>query len=270
MKKILIAILFILLCIMLYFACFKGISIGKIKIDSIKSIESMSLSLDEKKNEATEKTNKAYPESLSRLKESINSLNIARNKYNDKVKYMGEDSSINTVQIEKYKIEFLWTRLGNYANEHQVKMQMNLVEAGVDTYNLDFNIIGSYINVTDFIYDIENDAELNFKISDFKLLQDNTATTTTIVTQDGSIKDVNDPYSSQISITQEEKTVSTIIDNEETEDVEETEQTEEEGEEAEEENTSSSTTNSSNTKIIYGPKRLEASFKIYGVEINFN
>ena len=84
MKKILTTIIFILLCIMLYFTCFKGISLGNIHISSVTEIKQKSIELDEKKEQAIEKTNKEYPSELNNLKESISSLNIAKDKYNEK------------------------------------------------------------------------------------------------------------------------------------------------------------------------------------------
>ena len=107
MKKILTTIIFILLCIMLYFTCFKGISLGNIHISSVTEIKQKSIELDEKKEQAIEKTNKEYPSELNNLKESISSLNIAKDKYNEKIKYLGNEVDVNSVQINKYKIEFV-------------------------------------------------------------------------------------------------------------------------------------------------------------------
>ena len=70
---------------MLYFTCFKGISLGNIHISSVTEIKQKSIELDEKKEQAIEKTNKEYPSELNNLKESISSLNIAKDKYNEKM-----------------------------------------------------------------------------------------------------------------------------------------------------------------------------------------
>ena len=40
---------------------------------------------------------------------------------------------------------------------------------GEDIYDLDFTLVGNYVGITDFIYDIENDEELNFEIQNFKI-----------------------------------------------------------------------------------------------------
>ena len=129
MKKILISVIFVLLIICLYFTCANGIKIANLKVESLGSIKKMDEQLNNKKLEANEKNLKEYPASLSKLKEAINSLNIEKDKYNEKVKYLGGDVAVNTLQVEKYKIEFLWTKLGNYADKHQIKMQMDVIAA---------------------------------------------------------------------------------------------------------------------------------------------
>lgn len=242
MKKILITIIFILLCVMLYLAFFKGISVGTIEINSKQDIENMSINLEEKKNEAIKKTSKTYPSSIEELKTAISSLNIAKEKYNEKLRYLSNDININSRQVDRYKIEFLWTSLGNYAKEHDIEMQMDVIEAGEDTYDLEFHLVGSYIDITDFIYEIEQDAELGFRISDFKMLPDNIQTTTVTTTDQGSTTEIDNPYSTITSITEKEQE-SSVPDRQ---------------------------TNPDTTKKTYDPKRLDTTFKVYGVEINFN
>ena len=38
-----------------------------------------------------------------------------------------------------------------------------------DVYDLQFTLVGSYTRITDFLYDIENDEELNFEIKNFSI-----------------------------------------------------------------------------------------------------
>lgn len=243
MKKILMSTIFILISVILVFMCLKGLSIGKINIKSVQQIKEMDEKLELTKNNAVEQTSKTYPSALAELEGAIKTLNISKDKYNEKIKYAGDGYAINAMQIEKYKIEFLWTRLGNYADKYKVKMQMNVIEDTNERYDLDFYVVGTYINVTDFIYAIENDAELSFKISDFVLLPDNTVTTTTTRVKDSVATDVEEPYSAQVSIKTEEA-----------------------------QNDNLNPTGDPQTKIknAYNPDRLEATFKVYGIEINFN
>lgn len=46
-------------------------------------------------------------------------------------------------------------------------------------YDLQFTLIGNYVSITDFIYDIENDEQLKFEIKNFSILTQANATATT-------------------------------------------------------------------------------------------
>ena len=77
---------------------------------------------------------------------------------------------IGITQIEKYKIEYLWGIIGNYADDEGVDVNLDIKETSIDdTYNINFTLNGSYLGITDFLYDIENDDELNYRINNFKI-----------------------------------------------------------------------------------------------------
>ena len=65
-------------------------------------------------------------------------------------------------KIEIYLLDYLWIKVGNYASDNAVKFKMTPNAANA---TLDFNITGSYISVINFIYDIQNDPELDFKLN---------------------------------------------------------------------------------------------------------
>ena len=175
-----------------------------------------------------------------------------------------------------YKIEFLWTKLGNYADKHQIKMQMDVIAAGENMYDLSFNIVGSYIDVTDFIYEIEKDSELNFRISEFKLIPDSTTTTTSIVTENNTETKVEEPYSGSMSVsTSEGPNAAKALEGSSTTTTQPTTENPDAenggtNQNAETATQQPTTSQSSGTKTIYSPRRLEASFKVYGVEVNFD
>ena len=78
-----------------------------------------------------------------------------------------------------YDVEFLWTIIGNYATEEGINLKFDIVPntTSPQAYansssdyvicDLKFSVKGPYINLTDFIYDIEDDDRLNFEINDF-------------------------------------------------------------------------------------------------------
>ena len=98
-------------------------------------------------------------------------------------------------QIEEYKVETLWVKLGTYATTEGTVLQMdikNSSKGGSGRYDLYFTVNGSYIGITDFISDIENDSMLGFKIEEFKIRQDSSESdlVTTFVCKNIAVQDV--------------------------------------------------------------------------------
>lgn len=171
MKKILISILVVLLLILTYVILAKGINIGFIKIDSISSIKSESAKLDEDLNKANELSNKTYPTEVEGLEEAIRKLKISKQEYENKKLYSTENEALGTVEIKTYTIHYLWTILGNYREDRDVRsLTLDLKSTeNEDVYDLEFTLVGNYISITDFLYDIEDDEELNFEIKNFRI-----------------------------------------------------------------------------------------------------
>lgn len=80
-----------------------------------------------------------------------------------------------------YDVDFLWTIVGNYATEEGINLKFDVIKNTTSASSLNntstnyvvcdlkFVITGKYINLTDFIYDIEDDDRLNFEINDFDM-----------------------------------------------------------------------------------------------------
>lgn len=177
MKKVLISLIGIILLILICVAAFKGIYVGKLSIYSVDNIKQESLNLDKKIEEANTEINQNYAKSLADIETATNNLKEAKEEYESKVGLNGE---LGITQIEKYKIEYLWSIIGGYGDDENVIVTLDIKETSIaDTYNINFTLQGSYLGITDFLYDIENDDELNYRIKDFKIEPSTTTTTTT-------------------------------------------------------------------------------------------
>lgn len=58
-------------------------------------------------------------------------------------------------------LDFLWMKVGTYANANDVKIKINPDES---TPVVTFDVTGKYISIINFIYDLENDEELAFNV----------------------------------------------------------------------------------------------------------
>ena len=155
-------------------ACFlvlNDIPIGNWKNKNIDDIKQLNANLDEQIEIAKELKNQQYPTSIENLQTSIDALKTTKERYQSKVSYITDNVELGVVEIKEYKIERLWVTLGNYAKENGVDIQMDLLDTTTqDVYDLNITLIGGYIGITDFIYDIEKDDTLGFKILNFKIL----------------------------------------------------------------------------------------------------
>lgn len=177
MKKFLISILVILLLVLTYFVVLKNITIATWKSKSINDIKNANNELNKQIDMAKQINNQEYPQSIEKLENSIRNLKVAKEKYETKLNYVSENAELGVVEIKEYKIERLWITLENYAKDNGLVLQLDLLDTSTaNTYDLDITIIGSYIGITDFIYDIEGDDTLGFKIQNFKIIPSTTTT----------------------------------------------------------------------------------------------
>ena len=177
MKKFLISILVILLLVLTYFVVLKNITIATWKSKSINDIKNANNELNKQIDMAKQINNQEYPQSIEKLENSIRNLKVTKEKYETKLNYVSENAELGVVEIKEYKIERLWITLENYAKDNGLVLQLDLLDTSTaNTYDLDITIIGSYIGITDFIYDIEGDDTLGFKIQNFKIIPSTTTT----------------------------------------------------------------------------------------------
>ncbi len=192
MKKLLISIIAIVLAVLIYVLLFENITIANWKSQSIEDIEKSDNDLEKKIGEVNQVNNQEYPEKIESLEKAIKDLKTTKEEYIAKTKSISENIDLGIVEVKQYKIERLWITLENYAKDCGVELVLDLVESstisteqiGADLYDLNVTLIGDYIGITDFIYEIENDDILDFRIKNFSLAQNvetsnNTGTTST-------------------------------------------------------------------------------------------
>ena len=195
MKKLLILILIGLLLTLSIFVVVKGINIGSIQILGINDIQSKSKELDVKIQESSKLSESDYKQAIATLEDNTKKLQQQKKKYEDMTQISEEGEIENANQIERYEIETLWVKLGNHATSEGVIMKMDILQGSsgaTNTYNLKFTATGSYISITDFISDIENDSTLGFKIEEFTMMPTDTDSNlqATFVCKDITIKDL--------------------------------------------------------------------------------
>lgn len=173
MRKILLVVLVVLLLLLGGYLVINKIQIGSLEILGVKGIKTESETLGDKITQASKLASADYQSELANLNTSLKTLKNEREAYEDLVTLSNNDEISPVAKFEKYEIEYIWTRIGNHATSEGVVMKLEVTRGSSSTqglYDLKFTVNGDYIGITDFIYDIENDTSLGFKIEDFKII----------------------------------------------------------------------------------------------------
>lgn len=174
MKKILLTVIIILLVVLAWNSLAKGISVGNFSILSIENMKQESEKLDTKIEETNNLIDTEYPNKLSSLKTASNKLEQAKKEYLNLTSISSSEDIIKATMEESYDIGLLWTKVGTYAKNKGVNVDMSVSSnntSGISgLYNLNFTVKGSYLAIINFVESVENDSILNFRIRNFKLL----------------------------------------------------------------------------------------------------
>lgn len=171
MRKILLIVVIILLLVFGYMSVIKGITIGNMQISSIKQIDENSKMLETKIEELNSLIDIVYPKKMGELKEVSNKMQETKQKYLDETNFTSDEELQTALQIESYDIERLYVKLGVHAKKEGVKIKFTLTSAAIgDIKDLSFTVEGTYVAITNFLYAIEDDEELKFRIYNFKLV----------------------------------------------------------------------------------------------------
>ena len=208
MRKIIISVLVGLLLIGSGFFMVNGLA--KANIKGAKGIDKKDTEINDKISELSSVISVDYEGANSNLKQAVNKLIDSKTEYENQAALSNSNSSSYASKLETYDIDYLWTKLGNYAKDENVVIKIDVTAGGASSnlYNLNFTVTGSYVGTTDFIYDIENDSKLGFKIDNFKMVAGaNSEVTGSFVCQDIPLSVGN------IETTSEENTTGTESTN---------------------------------------------------------
>ena len=159
MRKIIFAVLAVVLLIFTGFVIYRGTNIGKFEIWGIKQINEENEQIDRVNAELGSLVDISYPGAVTKLNNSGEAMEETKREYEEQVTMLS--NSKYYMQTEKYKLEFLWTKIGNYAKDNKVTPKMQVTNGSTnEIYNLTISAIGRYSNVASFIYAIENDSRL--------------------------------------------------------------------------------------------------------------
>ena len=171
MKKLLILILIILVLALTIFTIVNGLEIGNFNVWGIRSMQEENAQLDEIVTQATRLASSVFPGKVSEVNTSMKALQEQKNTYQDMVAISTTGDVQTASQLSNYTLDFLWAKIGTHATREGVSIDIALTNGtgGENVYNLNFTVVGSYIGISEFIRDIEDDSDLAFKIEQYAM-----------------------------------------------------------------------------------------------------
>ena len=176
MRKLLIGLITFLLLALAVYMVVCGISIFGIEISSFSAIQEENAKLENKIEEATDLKNADYPQNVSLLESSYKKLMTEKENYEQILALRVDENGQPLNKIQEYEIEKIWITMGNYATKQGVDLKLDVTSNNSisGTYDLTFTATGGYIQIIDFLYDIESDSTLVFKLENFKMVPGDT------------------------------------------------------------------------------------------------
>lgn len=171
MRNRITMILLLVFVLLLVYTSVIGIKIGNFQILSISQIIEKNKTLNEKITIASNLSSVDFPENVKTLEDTYTKHKIQKQKYEELVGF-AEDDDNKIYETKQYDIDYLWRTFGKYATTRNLKIGMDVKKSTSvkeTLYDLNFSVSGGYANISQFISDIENNSDLNFRIYNFKM-----------------------------------------------------------------------------------------------------
>lgn len=163
----------ILLIAGLTFVTLKTVSIGNIKALSIEDMKAKDVELEIAMAEL-EVAKVQYNAANVNLESAKKAYDTAKNAYNniseDKIETIKE-----ATREEHYYIDWLWIVLGEYAESND--LVLSVIDPRQENEKsaegtVKIKLIGRYSDITDFVFEVENDNDLKFKLDNMLMEYD--------------------------------------------------------------------------------------------------
>lgn len=193
MRSILISVFTIVLLMFVIILMVRGVELGNLQVLSISQIIEENENLNKKVDDLNTLNNVTYKKNISNLNDAVKKLSASKTKYLDKASVSTEEEIKEASQKKIYAKEYLWSQIGNHATSEGVNIKVEVNSTGTEEngYNinrLSFTVNGSYIPIRNFIYSLENDTDLNFRIENFALTGSGENLTSTFIVNEIAIK----------------------------------------------------------------------------------
>lgn len=187
-RKMLLACLMVAILAGLVYTVWEGFELNGFEVLGYQAIEKKSDELDQAIDEYNIKNENSIPSKQNILSTNIEEYYVQKAKYEETLKEkQAQLLSIN--EADYYDLDFIWTKVGNYARNNHLDIELNVTKNSLDQAEMKYvisdlnftaqafiNLNGysydPFKNTADFINDLEEDARLEFEIRDLNMVKD--------------------------------------------------------------------------------------------------
>lgn len=187
MRKVVLTIVLLVLLFGCYEVVFNEASVVRKYVASVSQLEMASRKLDTQLAQLEKSSDSDYAQKKKELTQIIENYRNTKQEYEQVVSELSDQTADALIKMQEndlkdiYDVDFLWTIIGNYATEEGINLKfdvnrnvssassLNNTSTNYVICDLQFVITGKYINLADFVRDIEDDDRLNFEINDFDM-----------------------------------------------------------------------------------------------------
>lgn len=184
-KKALAYLGIALLLVVAYILIIRGLVIGGFEILSFKQMIETKNSYDEKISSYDVLLNDTYQSSLSKLE--VAKSNFERNKasYEELKEYSSYEELLELTRDRQYPIEFLWIKLDLIARNNNLDSKYTLANSSTgESKDLQIELVGSYLSVKNYIYDMLIDLDLQFRAENITIIPSGNSVKATFTVKD--------------------------------------------------------------------------------------
>ena len=130
MRKILLSVLGVLLLTIAILIAVNGISIGSFQVLGFQGLAQKNEELTSEISNANDKKDQ-YTQEVNKIEENTKGLATAKKQYLDLVTVSSASDIQQALQTKTYTIEYLWSRVGNYATKEGVTVKMEVASSSL-------------------------------------------------------------------------------------------------------------------------------------------
>lgn len=133
----------------------------QIEVPSFNEVRSNKSELQSNLEKLDSLNSSGIKNATNKVEQEIKNFNTKKTNYDLLAATASREDIEKANQERKYLLDYLWIEVGNYASDNNVKYKMT---PNAEDSTISFDITGEYVSVINFVYDLENDPELDFSI----------------------------------------------------------------------------------------------------------